>query len=88
MFSTVKCEDSGFLRCRKEVGGTVIIPKYLSHEELRTRVAPTPQRLSRLASLLAESEKSPVVVELWQYQFDAASGKLIAQKRDEARGTP
>ena len=89
MFSTVNSEDSRFLRCRKgEAGEAIAIPKFLAQEELRTRVAPTPQRLSRLASLLTASEKTPVVVELWRYHFDSASGKLVAEKRDEARGAP
>ena len=99
MFSTVNSEDSRFLRCRKETVGCmsesemhadepIAIPKFLAQEELQTRVAPTSQRLSRLANLLTASEKTPVIVELWQYHFDAANGKLFAEKQDEARGTP
>jgi hypothetical protein len=69
-------------------GAPVAIPKHLAREELRARVAPSPERLARLASLLAESEQAPVVVELWQSRFDAETGKLVAKKWDEAKGTP
>ncbi len=99
MFSTVESEESRFVRCfRAEAEGIangntqkaapVVIPRYLAREELRVRVAPTPERLARLAALLAESEQTPVVVEVWQTRFDSQSGKLLAQKRDEMRGTP
>ncbi|MCE9527957.1 MAG: hypothetical protein K8R36_18100 [Planctomycetales bacterium] len=99
MFSTTESEDSRFLRCRKtpvgcmsasemHAGAPVAIPKHLSREELRVRVAPSPERLSRLAGLLAESEQAPVVVELWQSRFDAGTGRLLAEKREEATGTP
>ena len=69
MFSTVDSEDSRFLRCRKtdvgcmsasemhaESGQTapIVIPRYLSREELRARVAPTQRRLAKLAGLLSE----------------------------------
>ena len=87
MFSTVESEDSRFLRCWKE-DLPVVIPKYLSREEQRVRAVPTPQAVARLAGLLAEREHAPVTVEIWQYRFDVATGKLIAQKRDEARGAP
>ena len=87
MFSTVDSEDSRFLRCWK-ADSPVVIPRYLAREELRARVSPTPDRLARLARLLAESEHAPVGVELWQYRLDAPTGKLIAEKRDEVRGTP
>ena len=87
MFSTAESEDSRFLRCWKG-DSPVVIPRYLACEELRVRAAPTPQAVARLAGLLAESEHSPVVVEVWQYHFDSSMGKLIAQKRDEARGAP
>ena len=99
MFSTVESEDSRFLRCWKpdvgcmsdsemHAGIPLVIPRYLAREELRARVAPTPERLAQLAGLLAESEHAPVVVELWEYQFDAPTEKLLAEKRDEARGAP
>ena len=105
MFSTVDSEDSRFLRCRKtdvgcmsgsemhaESGQTapIVIPRYLSREELRARVAPTPRRLAKLAGLLSESEQATVVVEVWQYRFDALTNKLLAEKRGEAmnEGTP
>ncbi|MBC7856056.1 MAG: hypothetical protein IAF94_21715 [Pirellulaceae bacterium] len=93
MFSTANSEDSRFLRCRKaEVGcmsasemhaqcgpeSPIVIPRHLSREELRARVAPTPQRLARLAGLLSQSEQAPVVVEVWHYRFDANTSKLLA----------
>jgi hypothetical protein len=87
MFSTAQSEDSRYLRCWTG-DAAVAIPRYLAREELRVRAAPTPHAVARLAGLLAESEHAPVVVEVWQYRFDAATGKLIAQKRDEARGVP
>ena len=87
MFSSVESEDSRFLRCSK-ADAPVVVPRYLSREELRVRAAPTPQAVARMTGLLAESEHAPVVVEVWQYHFDAATGKLIAQKRAEARGAP
>ena len=87
MFSTGESEDSRFLRCWKG-DAAAAIPRYLSREEQRVRAAPTPQAVARLAGLLAESEHAPVTVEVWQYRFDAATGKLIAQKRGEARGAP
>lgn len=91
MFSTVNSEDSRFLRCRKveqTQDVAVPVPRYLSREELRLRVAPTSERLTRLAGLMAEHEEVPVVVEIWQYRFDADTNKLLAEKRGEARGTP
>jgi len=99
MFSTMESEETRFLRCRKtsvgcmsecemHAGAPVAIPKYLAREELRVRVAPSPERLTRLAALLAESEQAPVVVELWQSRFEAGTGKLLAEKRGEATGTP
>lgn len=91
MFSTVDSEDSRFLRCRRMEDAKVVavpVPRYLSQEELRLRVAPTPKRLTRLAGLLAESEQAPLVVELWQYRFDSRTNKLLAEKRGEARGKP
>jgi len=87
MFSTVQSEDSRFLRCWK-AQAPVVIPRYLAREELRVRAAPTPQAVARLAGLLAEREHAPVVVEVWQCRFDAATRELIAHKRDEARGAP
>ena len=87
MFSTVESEDSRFLRCWKG-NAMAVIPRYLAREELRVRAAPTTQAVARLAGLLAESEHAPVTVEVWQYRFDAATGKLIAQKRSEGRGAP
>lgn len=69
-------------------GEAIAIPRYLAREELRLRVAPTPQRLDRLARLLAEHEHAPVLVEVWQYRFDSQSGKLLAEKREQAQGTP
>jgi hypothetical protein len=83
MFSTVGSEDSRFLRCWKSGQTAVPVPSYLSREELRTRVAPTPQRLERFTGLLAESEQTPVAVELWHYRFDSQTGKLVAEKRDD-----
>lgn len=83
MFSTAGSEESRFLRCWKSGQTALSVPGYLGREELRTRVAPTPQRLKRFASLLAESEQTPVVVELWQYRFDPQTGKLVAEKWDE-----
>lgn len=91
MFSTVESEDSLILRCwksEKEAKIPVAVPKHLAREELCARVAPTSERLNRLAGLLAASEQSPVVVEVWQYGFDAKTGKLVAKKRDEARDAP
>ena len=95
MFSTVKSEESRFLRCwRMDAEGksgalhSIAIPRFLAKEELRVRGAPSPERLARLAGLLAESEQSPVVIEVWQFRFDAGSGKLVAEKRGEATGTP
>jgi hypothetical protein len=70
MFSSVESEDSRFLRCWA-ADAPIVIPRYLSREELRVRAAPTPQAVARLAGLLAESEHAQVVVEVWQYQFDA-----------------
>src|SRR5687767_12951780 len=52
MYSTVGSEDTRFLRCWKSGQTAVPIPGYLRREELRTRVAPTPQRLERVTSLL------------------------------------
>ena len=89
MFSTVQSEDSRFVRAWKvdEPAPTPLaIPKHLSREELRARAAPTPERLTRLAGLLAESEQSPVALQIWQYKFDAATGKLVAKLRAEATG--
>jgi hypothetical protein len=83
MFSTVGSEDTRFLRCWTSGQTPVPIPGYLGREDLRTRVAPTPQRLERVTSLLAESEQTPVVVELWHYRFDSRTGKLVAEKWDE-----
>ncbi len=99
MFSTVQSEDSRFLWCWKaeagclsdsemHAGKPIAIPRFLSREELRLRVAPTPQRLDRLARLLAEHEHAPVLVEVWQYRFDSQSGKLLAVKREQAKGSP
>ncbi|MGI8982423.1 MAG: hypothetical protein ACR2FY_24590 [Pirellulaceae bacterium] len=91
MFSTVDSEDNRFLRCRKVEQAkdvAVPVPRYLSREELRLRVAPTSARLTLLAGLMAEHEQAPVVVEVWQYRFDTRTNKLLAQKRSEARGTP
>jgi hypothetical protein len=91
MFSTVQSEDSRFLRAWKVGESTLFplaIPKHLSREELRIRVAPTPERLTRLAYLLAESERTPVKLEVWQYKLDAVTGKLVAKQRGEASGTP
>ena len=99
MFSTVDSEDSRFLRCWKtEVGcmsasemhaesgqtAPIVIPRYLSREELRARVAPTGKRLTKLAKLMADHEQVPVVVELWQYRFDSGTNTLLAEKRGEA----
>lgn len=89
MFSTVQSEDSRFFRAWKvgeSAPSPLAIPKHLAREELRGRVAPTPERLTRLANLLAESEQTPVELEVWQYQFDAATGKLVAKVRAEASG--
>ncbi|MFN0019358.1 MAG: hypothetical protein ACKVP0_13925 [Pirellulaceae bacterium] len=99
MFSTDQSEETRFLRCWKtpvgcmsayemHAGAPVAIPKHLAREELRVKVAPNPERLTRLASLLAEGEKAPVVVELWQSRFDAETGRLLAEKKGEAKGTP
>lgn len=87
MFSTTESEDSRFLRCWKG-DAPVAIPRFLAREEMRVRAAPTPQAVARLAGLLAEREHAPVIVEVWQYRFDPSTGKLTAQKRDEARGAP
>lgn len=83
MFSTVGSEDSRFLRCWENGHTAVPVPGYLGREELRTRVAPSPQRLERFKGLLAESEQTPVVVELWKYRFDPQTGKLVAEKWDD-----
>ena len=64
----------------------IVIPRYLSREELRARVAPTGKRLTKLAKLMADHEQVPVVVELWQYRFDSGTNTLLAEKRGEARG--
>ena len=87
MFSTVESEDSRFVLCWK-ADLPIVMPRYLVREEQRVRAAPTPQAVARLAGLLAECAHAPVTVEVWQYRFDAATGQLIAQKRDEARGAP
>jgi len=90
MFSTAESEESRFLRCWKtgssgdENDQAVVIPRYLAREETRARVAPTPQRLKRMAELLSTKEHAPVVVEAWQFRFDPETGKLVATRLDEA----